>query len=144
MERALHVPGTIALLLNWLGAMLSGSASIRWVAGLSLAMGVQCGSAAEPMNEQIGGQSRAAIRITVSVMPSFNVTSSNTALTVRRSGNLEALELLSNVAGMRYDLISVPGVPEKGDTLTAEPNVAEHDALLKHSDEPRLLLVVPD
>ena len=119
--------------------MVNGSAFIRWAAGLGLAIGLQGGSAAEPMNGQPGGYSRAAIRISVSVMPSFSVNSPNTALTVVRSDNPESLKLSSNVAGLRLDLIGVPGLSEKADTLV-EPNGAEH----AHSDEPRLFLVVPD
>lgn len=122
--------------------MFNGLAFMRWAAGLGLAIGLQGGSAAEPMNGQPGGHSRAAIRISVSVMPSFSVNSPNTALTVVRSDNPESLKLSSNVAGLRFALIGVPGVSEKADTL-AEPNVAEHDSP-PHSDEPRLLLVVPD
>jgi hypothetical protein len=121
--------------------MFNRLAFIWCAVGLGLATGLSAGSAAQPIDGQIGGQSRAAIRITASVMPDFTV-NGPVPMTVGRSGFPEALKLSSNIVGLRFDLVSA-GVPDKEHTPAVEVNVAGHDTI-QHSDERRILLVVPD
>jgi hypothetical protein len=123
--------------------VLNGSAFIRCVTGLGLVLGLQGVVSAEPINGQIGGQSQAAIRISVSVMPSFTV-DDPTATTARGSADAAALASSSNIGKLRFDLIGASVVPEKAHTPHAEPNAPENERTLQHSNATRLLLVVPD
>jgi hypothetical protein len=120
--------------------MLNGYAFTRCAAGLGLIIGLQGGSAAPAANGQIGVQSRAAIQITVRVMPRFTVNGSNHPLTVGRIGNAEALNFSTNMTGLRFDVIAASRAPERADTPTA----AGRSAAFQHLSKPSLFLVVPD
>lgn len=124
--------------------MLNGSAFTGWAAGLGLVVGLQGGSAAPAANGHMGAQSRAAIQISVRVMPSFSVNGSNGPLTVGRIGDAEALDFSSNMKGLRFDVIAVSGGPERANTPVAELDVAGRGAPFQDSSGRRLLLVVPD
>ena len=103
--------------------MLNGSAFTRCAAGLGLVIGLQGGSAAPAANGQIGGQSSAAIQITVRVMPSFSVNGSNGPVTVGRTRDAEALDFSSNMKGLRFDVIAVSGGSGTANTPVAELNI---------------------
>ena len=124
--------------------MLNGSAFTHCAAGLGLVIGLQSGSSAPAANGQLGVQSRAAIQITVRVMPRFSVNRPNAPVTFDRIGDAEALDFSSNITGLRFDVITVSGATAEANTPVAELNIVGRGARSHHSNEPRLLLVVPD
>lgn len=120
--------------------MVNGSAFTRFAAAIGLVVSLQGGSAALAANGQMDAQSRAAIQISVRVMPSFGFNSSNAPLTVGQIVD-SALDFSSNMAGLRFDVIAVSKAPEKP---LAEPKIARPAAAFQHANEPRLVLIVPD
>jgi hypothetical protein len=124
--------------------MVNVSAFTRFTAGLGLVIGLQAGSAAPAANGHMGAQSRAAIQMSVRVMPRFSVNGSNAPVIVGRISNAEALDFSSNMTGLRFDIIAISGAPESANTPVAEPNIVGHGTAFQNSHEPHLLLVVPD
>ena len=124
--------------------MAKGSAFTRFAAGVGLVMGLQGGSAAAAANGQIGVQSRAAIHISVSVMPRFSFNGSNALLALDQIGGAEALDFSSNMTGLRFDVVAVSAARGQANSPVAEPNIARRGTRFQHSNEPRLFLVIPD
>jgi hypothetical protein len=124
--------------------MAKGFVFTRFAAGLGLFVGLQGGSAAAPANGQIGVQSRAAIHISVRVMPRFSFKGSNALVTVDRIGGAEALDFSSNMSGLRFDVTAVSAAPGQTNSPVTEPNMPKPGTPFQQSNEPRLLLVIPD
>jgi hypothetical protein len=124
--------------------MVYQSAFTRCAAGIGLVICLQGGSEAAAENGHLGVESRAAIQISVRVMPSFSVSRSNAPVAVDRISDAEALDFSSNMTGLRFDVIAVAGAPGEANTPVAEPNIAELSTPFQRSNQPRLLLVVPD
>jgi hypothetical protein len=73
-----------------------------WIA-IALALGpMSGGTEAQSIRGQLGQQSRATIRISVSVAPRFSISKD------RRTGANEALKVSSNAGPLRYALVREP------------------------------------
>lgn len=124
--------------------MAKGTAFTRFAAGLGLIVALQGGSAGAAANGQLGVQSRAAIHISVRVMPSFSFNSSNALLTLDQIGGAEALDFSSNMTGLRFEVVPVSAALGQANGPVAEPNIDSRGTRFQHSNEPRLFLVIPD
>jgi hypothetical protein len=111
--------------------MSNGSAPIRFAFGLALALTLAAGAGAQTSNGVIGPQSRATIRISVSVMPRFSVADVRNAGTGSdQSSPMQPLTVSSNAPGLRFSLVGASEV--------------QRDSGSQSADGERLLLIVPD
>jgi hypothetical protein len=112
--------------------MSNASALIRFAFGLALALALAAGAGAQTSNGVMGPQSRATIRISVSVMPRFSVAEGRNAAGIAsdQSGPMQPLNVSSNAPGLRFSLVAA--------------SEAQRDSAGQSADGARLLLVVPD
>jgi hypothetical protein len=113
---------------------------LRTVQGGAAASILFSGSvAAQSVRGSMGPDSRATIRISVSVMPRLDVESPGPADAVGPKSGGEAYLRSSNMPGLRYSLLELdpsPALGGNGGHLKVKPSAIMPD--------PRLVLVVPD